>query len=191
MMLYTSSYLGLAILDLVGHLMERNATCMFAQNKDASLIPVSYYWAVALLCVNGLGQGIIVITTTKFIIAQTPHRMRGFVLTVRLALDIIYIIGGINMYRLFGMMSYHTLPGCGFYYYTTKFLILCVVMVLYVVVSRWYRLRSRNNPINIHLIADIHIGRYMEQEYHYYNQQAKTSTARSDQSFPEISIQSE
>ena len=68
-------------------------------------------------------------------------------------------------------------PKCSLYYCLTQFLILCVVMVLYVVVSRWYRLRSRNNPINIHLIVETHVARNLDREQEYLRENDKTTNS--------------
>ena len=65
------------LIELVGHRMSPNATCMF--DELVSVIPIDYDWALLLIILRGTGSIIstLTLTTLKFLIAQSPHQMKG------------------------------------------------------------------------------------------------------------------
>ena len=167
-LLKTSSLLGYVILDLVSHDVTANGTCLQVVEANTP----SYYSVLILGSLDGLGSTLQIVTIIKFIVAQTPNKMKGFVYTILLGLRIPIAFAGTGLYQLFHRKEF---PQCGLYYHLTQFLIFCVVMVLYVVVSRWYRLRSRNNPINIHHIVETHVARNLDREQEYLREKDNSS----------------
>ena len=167
-LLKASSFLGYVILDLVSHdVTTANNTCLLTVEANT----LGYYNVLILNCINGLGGTLVAVITIKFIVAQTPNKMKGLAFTIYLGLrSTILVKGGIS--KLF---EHYMFPKCGLYYCLTQFLILCAVMVLYVVVSRWYRLRSRNNPINIHHIVETHVARNLDREQEYLRENDNSS----------------
>ena len=57
---------------------------------------------------------------------------------------------------------------CGFYYYLTQTFLLFFVLIIYLILSKYYKLRMRNNPVNLHIIAETHITAYINQEKEYF-----------------------
>ena len=167
-LLNISSFLGYIILDLVSHdVTTANDTCLLTVENNT----FSYYIVLILNCINGLGGTLLTVTIIKFIVAQTPNKMKGLVIMIHLGLLSIKVVRK-EMTKIF---EHYIFPQCGLYYCLMQLLILCVVMVLYVVVSRWYRLRSRNNPINIHLIVETHVARNLDREQEYLRENDSSS----------------
>ena len=144
-----------------------NSTCTLTVETDTP----SYYSVLMLNCINGLGSTVFIVNINKFIVAQTPHKMKGLALTLIPALTSVNRIAGFWVYEIF---EHHMFPQCGLYYSLTQFLVLCVVMVVYMVVSRWYRLRSRNNPINIYQIVETHVARNIDREEEHLRENGNT-----------------
>ena len=90
--------------------------------------------------------------------------MKGLVYATLFGLKAPIDLIGQGLYKLFVCKAF---PQCGLYYCLMWFMMSCVVMVLYMVVSRWYRLRSRNSPINIHLIVETHVAHNFDREQEY------------------------
>ena len=53
------------------------------------------------------------------------------------------------------------------FYYLVKSLVLLAILILFLILAKCYKLRVRDNKVNIHLIAEEHYERYMNQEIEY------------------------
>ena len=70
-------------LDTVGHINSNNTLCMFDKYQPGSAnntLPIPLYWLLISDLVVGVGAVIVVCSVTEFIMAQTPNRMRGFMM---------------------------------------------------------------------------------------------------------------
>ena len=164
--LQVTGCLGLSVIELIGHRMNPNVTCLF--NEPVSVIPIDYDWALLLMIIRGTGTIVASLTTLKFIIAQSPHQMKGLLYGCYFAVNGIAQAIGYNLYRPFKLLS-HTTPSCGFYYYLTQSIILIFILILFIIVSKWYKLRTRNNPINVNLIVADHVEKYINQRKEHDN----------------------
>ena len=50
------------------------------------------------------------------------------------------------------------------YYYVFKIVVFLIIMIVFLVLAKRYKFRVRENEVNIHLIAEEHYERYIEQE---------------------------
>ena len=164
--LYLTGCFGLSVIELIGHRMNPNVTCLF--NKPVSVIPIDYDWALLLMMLKATGTIIVSLTTLKFIIAQSPHQMKGLLYGCYFAFSGVAQVFGYNLYRPFKLL-YHTTPSCGFYYYLTQSIIFIFIVILFIIVSKWYKLRTRNNPINVNLIVADHVEKYINQRKEHDN----------------------
>ena len=110
--LYLTGCIGLSVVELVGHRMSSNATCMF--DKSVSVIPIDYDWALLLMIIRGTGTIVASLTIVKFLIAQSPHQMKGLIYGCYFAFNGITKVLEYNLYRPLQLL-YHTTPSCGFY----------------------------------------------------------------------------
>ena len=94
--------------------------------------------------------------------------MKGFLFGLWFAFDGIAKLIGYNLYHLFQFLPVSTPISCGFYYYLTQTLLLSLVFIIFLILSKHYKLRMRNNPVNLHMIAETHITAYIDQEEEYY-----------------------
>ena len=96
--------------------------------------------------------------------------MKGFLFGLSFAFNGIDKLIGYNLYRPFQLLPTSIPISCGFYYYLTQTLLISLVFVIFLILSRHYKLRVRNNPVNIHMIAETHITAYIEQEERYFRE---------------------
>ena len=150
---------GMTCIEGIGHLQTPNATCMF--NTRSMPISINYYWVTIPLIVKAIGNNVFSLFSLQFIIAQSPQEMKGFLIGLFYGLDGIFKLIGFNLYRLF---LFNRTSGCGFYYYLCHTVILLIILIVYLFLSKNYKLRVRNDPVNVHLIAETHIMAYIEQE---------------------------
>ena len=117
----------------------------------------------------GITNALIIPTSLEFTIAQCPVQMRGVMVGMWSAsLGIGYAIN-INIKYPFGC---HNISICGnYYYYLTKTGIVLLILIVFVILAKYYKFRVRENEVNIHQIVDDHYQRYMEQEEQYNYEQ--------------------
>ena len=139
---------------------------MFNDNIN-NVMTLSYYLTMIPLLLGMVGLVFCLIVLLEFIIAQSPHEMKGFLFGLLFAFDGIAQLIGYNLYRPFQLLSASIPISCGFYYYLTQTLLLSLI---FLPLSKHYKLRMRNNPVNIHMIAETHITAYINQEEEYYRE---------------------
>ena len=111
-----------------------------------------------------------IIALIEFIIAQSPLQTKGFLLGLFYGFSGTAELIGSNLDRLFLLLP-HSIPiSCGFYYYLTQTLLLLLLFVVFYILSKHYKLRVRNNPVNIHMIVETHIIAYIDQEEEYFKE---------------------
>ena len=116
----------------------------------------------------GIIYVLIIPTSLEFTIAQCPVQMRGVMVGMWIAsIGIGYAIN-INIKYPFGCTT--DVLCTNFKYYATKTGIVLLILIVFVILAKYYKFRVRENEVNIHQIVDDHYQRYMEQEEQYnYN----------------------
>ena len=158
--------IGMAAIETVGHLQTPNVTCMF-NDKIEVVMSLNYYWTLIPKVFQVVGGCLYTLTILEFIIAQSPCEMKGLLFGVLCAFIGIAKLIGYNLYRPFQFLPGSIPISCGFYYYLTQTLLLSLAFIIFIILFKHYKLRMRNNPVNIHMIAERHITAYIEQEEEY------------------------
>ena len=133
---------------------QRYLTCL-AANGTAPDSYVEWYWKVGLIVFYRIGYTISGILLNVIIIAQSPDKMKGLVF------GIIQATGGIVDFACYYLVDFTLCSD------VIKSLSLVVLFVVFLVLSKRYRLRERNREINIQAIVEEHYERYMDQEEEY------------------------
>ena len=116
---------------------------------------VEWYWKLVPCILYGIGKTIIGVFLFEIIIAQSPDKMKGFVVGMELVLR-----GILNLITV----QYSRFTVC------TDLLVsilLVILFVVFLVLAKCYTLRERNREINIQAIVEEHYERYMDQEEEY------------------------
>ena len=176
-------------IDGIGHWRNSEAVCMFndfvneTDNTNVSVIlPIDNRWILIPQGLYGVGNIILLTTGIEFIIAQSPQTMKGLLVGLNFAVT---GFGYVFSSWLFYPFSYTQAikPSCGFYYYLSKSAILLVILLLYVCLSKWYKLRQRENTINLPYIIAEHHERYINMKNEFdYNLRSRNNTTISKSS---------
>ena len=191
MSLFLAGVLSIPITDIVGHTQlasqaNNNNLCMFAIHFDhykLYLPSLKMHWA-SLIPINvllGIGSILVWTTVFEFIVAQSPHSMKGLVV------GLFFVISGLfqllssfallpfsfgDIWQSKHMKEHHPVTDCGFGY----FLFICVVsaigLVLFLVVIKKYEYRRRDDRPFDHRFADKFYENEIknrEQHNHSYN----------------------
>ena len=141
---------------------------IFAFKKHFHLDTTSYKAIVMPEILYGISSALILTTSLEFIIAQSPHQMRGLMVGLWYAANglgcVIVIIGR------YPFKCKEDIFCQDIYYYVMKSAVILIILILFVVLAKHYKLRVRANEINVHLIAEEHYERYMDQEEEFRRQ---------------------
>ena len=106
----------------------------------------------------------------EFIIAQSPMNVRGFMIGLWFTTYGACLLLNNFFYVPFVYLKSAPL-GCDFYYFLAKSIVVIFVLVIFLVLAKRYKLRIRENIVNIHEIAADHYERYIQQDELYMNEQ--------------------
>ena len=153
---YKFLFLGLVV---IGVLNIKANYKIFSLNKN------SYKAIVIPQILFGLLLALIVPTFLEFTIAQSPLEMRGLMIGLWFAA---YGLGyAINISGKYSFKCKSDVICQNLYYYVFKSVVFLIIMIMFLVLAKRYKLRVRENKVNIHLIAEEHYERYIEQKVEY------------------------
>ena len=125
----------------------------------------SYKVLVTPQVLFGISYGLIFPTSLEFTIAQSPHKMRGFMVGMwHAAFGVGYAINQFSKYA-FDCKGDNICQNL--YYYILKSVVILIILIGFVILAKCYKLRVRQNEVNIHWITEEHYERYIEQEVEY------------------------
>ena len=113
----------------------------------------------------GVAFALIFPASLEFTIAQSPVQMRGMMVGMWFASFGVGYLININTKYLFGCNDNFICPS--FYYYITRSVVIFIILLVFIVLAKWYKFRVRENEVNILQIVDEHYERYMDQEEEY------------------------
>ena len=128
----------------------------------------SYKAAIVPHCFYGIAFALIFPTSLAFTIAQSPHEMRGLMVGLWYAARGVGYVISINSKYLFSCKQEAICQNV--YYFIAKSVIILIILIVFLVLAKRYKLRVRENEVNIHLIAEEHYEKYMDQEEEYNNE---------------------
>ena len=138
---------------------------MIACKEHFPLNTNSYKAIVIPQILFGFSLALIVPTFLEFTIAQSPLEMRGLMIGLWFAA---YGLGyAINISGKYSFKCKSDVICQNLYYYVFKSVVFLIIMIMFLVLAKRYKLRVRENEVNIHLIAEEHYERYIEQEVEY------------------------
>ena len=159
------STLSYALIVLVGHVEKNSNNCVTLNENEYNKsyqLPVDYHWVMIPQILTGISYFFIFITSLEFTVAQSPMGMRGLVVGLWYAALGFGLLVGTNLYRVFLYIESVTF-GCGFYYFCAKGGCILILLIVFLFLSKHYKLRVRENIVPIHQIAEEHIERYIDQ----------------------------
>ena len=137
--------------------------CLLNFANTTSLSTTHYTWLIPSQLLCGIGYFLVVVTSLEFTVAQSPCHMRGLMVGVWYG---IYGVGELISYNIHNVFRYIKEPklGCGFYYFLTKGFIATLLLITFLVLAKRYKLRVRENEVNVYLLIDKHYDKYLGQK---------------------------
>ena len=138
---------------------------LFFCKQFLHLNTTSYKAIIVPEILYGISFGLILPTSLEFTIAQSPHEMRGLMVGMWFAA---FAFGlAVNINGRFPFKCENDIICQNLFYYVYKSVIIVIILVVFVILAKRYKLRVRENEVNIHMIAEEHYVKYIEQEVEY------------------------
>ena len=167
LVLVSASTLSFLIIIIIWYFEDRFDSCTL--NGISSSLR-SNYWILIPVLLHSFGFVLIYISSMEFIIAQSPMNVRGFMIGLWFTTYGACLLLNNFFYVPFVYLKSAPL-GCDFYYFLAKSIVVIFVLVIFLVLAKRYKLRIRENIVNIHEIAADHYERYIQQDELYMNEQ--------------------
>ena len=164
------SVIAYCAIDVTGHvIMDSNTSSCFLSNlTHPAIIPINYKCLAIPELLHEVAFVVVKIKSLEFIVAQSPCRMRGFMIGLWYAMYKLSMLIGINLHHIFLTIVPASIgPSCLFYYFLIKIIVLATAFVTFLVLSRRYELRVREREINIYQIAENYYDHLLQQQYGY------------------------
>ena len=134
--------------------------------KDSSYLNITSYKAVVVpQILYGIAYAFIIPTSLEFTIAQCSHEMKGFLVGLWYAADGFGDFINVSGKYLFSCQREGHCQSL--YYYVLKSVIILIILIMFLILAKCYKFRVRENEVNIHLIAEEHYEKYLDQEVQY------------------------
>ena len=123
----------------------------------------NYALASVAEIIRGIGAVTVLLAILELAVAQSPGHMRG------LMVSILYGVGGIFFLLSYVIYMPHKQihSHCTLYYHVTVSVCIVLTIAVYGVLAKRYKLRTRNEVINIHHIVATVYERYIDQSEQY------------------------
>lgn len=114
--------------------------------------------------ISAVGFAVGVSVSFELTIAQSPGHMRGLMIGIWFCVLGIAAFCSFLLYIPFHYIDSSSLPlNCTFFYHATTLLLLLLVLLVFTILAKYYKLRVREEVVNIHEIVASVYDRYMEQ----------------------------
>ena len=138
---------------------------MFACKDYFQLNTLSYKAIIFPEILYGVSFALILPTSLEFTIAQSPHEMKGLMVGMWFAS---YGFGyAFNIIGMYLFKCEDDIICQSLFYYVYISVVVLIILIVFLVLAKRYKLRVRENEVNIHVIAEEHYERYIEQEVEY------------------------
>ena len=153
-------------IDIIAHQEDDSLRCMLSTNAfsvanhthTSSAVASFYYIIIIQQTISRLSELITLISMYEFILAQSPHAMKGLIIGLSFAIRGIFRAFGSLLFLPFVLYWKTTsLPSCCTVYFSVNIVIGVISLVVYVYNAKKYQYRLRDEPC--------HVRRYVEEYY--------------------------
>ena len=152
---------------------NNTSTCFFHLEAFNASSGTGYWWIALPVTLHSIGLIFVVIFLTEFIIAQSPHPIKGFMIGLMIAS--LLVVGGIAYAVNYSLRFVPSLPSLGlttwFYKNLAASGFIMTGFVVFMFVSKAYKLRKRDDIVPYHMIAEDYFEKNYEREQQYMQQQ--------------------
>ena len=135
-------------------------------SSNTYTVLVNYKWLLIPHITFGCALFLVLATALEFTVAQSPKQMRGLMVGLCYASSSIGIVVSDGLTLVFISSKLHS-RGCISYYIIGNFILIVFTLIFYVMFAKHYKLRTRDNIVPVHQIAEEHYERYFNQSEEY------------------------
>ena len=135
-------------------------------SNTSTIVLVNYKWLLIPHVTFGCTLFLVSATALEFIVAQSPKQMRGLMVGLWYASSGIGTVASNGLTFVFISSKTHS-RGCISYYIIGNSILIAFTLIFYVMFAKRYKLRSRDNIVPVHQIAEEHYERYFNQSEEY------------------------
>ena len=157
--LFIASLLNISM-DVVNYNSNINCTLTAAMYKP---LLTNYVLALSSRLFANIGGLIVIVVSLELTIAQSPVNMRGLMVGLWYGATFASTLLNYIIYISFTQLHSH----CTLYYHVTMTVCALLTTIIYCILARRYKLRVRNEVINIHHIVATTYDRYIQQSNEY------------------------
>ena len=117
-------------------------------------VPLDCSWTLIPEVIGAAGIVLIFFSFCEFLIAQSPWQVKGLLMCASITAFGIFTLVGLGLDVLLMNVPIRLFPGCGFFYYGIYTLVMFTIFILFVVISKWYKLRKRDDIVPYHMFAE-------------------------------------
>ena len=156
----TISNVGFVTLDLYISLQTENSnqTCALEGTLNVTnqneYLQHSTYIILAPNFIGAFGTILIFTGGLEFVFAQAPHSMKGLLIGVYFGLSGLYLSTGWMLINVFKYHNKGVIPSCDFYIFSVNATVMLTSLLLFLMLSKKYKLRSRGDIFNPNVIAE-------------------------------------
>ena len=151
----------LIAMDLQDYNTASNCTLSHTVYNDTTTI--DYVIVTVFQIIRGIGTITVILVSLELTVAQSPVHMRGLMVGVWFGAIGVFVVLSYAIYIPHTLIHSH----CTLYYHVTVSVCVVVTISVYGVLAKCYKLRTRNDPVNIpHIVATVY-ERYIEQSHQY------------------------
>ena len=151
----------LVAMDLQDYNTANNCKLTHTVYNDTTTI--DYVVLMVSQIIRGIGTVTVLLVSLELTVAQSPCHMRGLMVGVWYGTNGLFAALSYALYMPHRLIHSH----CTLYYHVTVSVCVVVTTSVYGVLAKHYKLRTRNDPVNIpHIVATVY-ERYIEQSQRY------------------------
>ena len=163
------------IMETVAHMeQEKHFGCMFQTfhfNSSMEMIFPARYAPAVQRSLTALFTMLLYPALYEFIIAQSPHTMKGLLVGLSFAIKGLFEFLGVAVVIIFTLYTEEQyFPSCGMEYYILNIGVGVAALILYGCIARGYKYRLRDEPCHVRRFVEEYYSKIQEERhYDYYD----------------------
>ena len=181
-LLILASAICILLMDIVGHINSSSTACFLAAdytpssncstlNFTCKSLNLNISYLAIPYTLNAFAYTFLYIGAYQFILAQSPHAMKGLLIGTFFAIKGVFkLLGVLTVYLPFiSWSSDSSFPSCGFIYYLINIAVALTGIVAYTCITRSYQYRERDEPDNIYRYAEEYYAKAQDEPNYDYD----------------------
>ncbi len=166
-------------MDVTAHELHPNLKCMLSTNPfsiywkanetyySSTVVSSSYYIIFIKQLLSRWFYLIVFVTKYEFILAQSPHAMKGLLIGLSFAIHGLFrILGGVSTLPFVLYWKETSLPSCSTVYFAVNIVIGVITMEIFIYCSKRYKNRIRDELCPVYRYVDEYYSKLTENNHY-------------------------